>query len=120
MKVAVFAALFVLGNHSCLCTDRIPGVVPFLAALELGWDAAFRSVLLGMPCQEWALCFTPSVPWASSFRGTGESVSLLVFTCGMRERGIYGDFPDMETYGVENADLNFYFPFIPACSRCHK
>lgn len=59
MKVDVFAALFVLGNHSCLCTDKIPGVIPFLAALEPGWDAAFRSVLLGMPFQEWALWFTP-------------------------------------------------------------
>lgn len=81
MKVDVFAALFVLGNHSCLCTDKIPGVVPFLAALEPGWDAAFRSVLLGMLFQEWAFVVhtmlvlgpTPLVPWASPFCGTGES-----------------------------------------------
>lgn len=76
MKVDVFAALFVLGNHSCLCTDKIPGVVPFLAALEPGWDAAFRSLLLRMLFQEWALWFTPrwcSDLWASPFCGTGES-----------------------------------------------
>lgn len=47
----------------------------------------------------------PSVLWASPFHGTEESLSLLIFTCGVRERGIYGDYPEVEICGVENADF---------------
>lgn len=67
MKVDIFAALFVLGNHLCLCADKIPGVDSLsdslLAALEPGWDAAFRSVLLGMPSQEGTSWFAPRWCW---------------------------------------------------------
>lgn len=30
---------------------------------------------------------------------------LIFFTHGTRERGIYGDYPEMETYGLENASF---------------
>lgn len=33
------------------------------------------------------------------------NLSLLIFTCGVRERGIYGDYPEVEICGVENADF---------------
>lgn len=50
---------------------------------------------------------SPSVLWASLFCATGESVSLLIFTRGMREGGIYGNYPEM---GWKMQIFNYFFP----------
>lgn len=43
---------------------------------------------------------------------------LLIFTCGVGGRGMYGEYPEMEMLGVENAASSL--PPFTACSHCHK
>lgn len=47
----------------------------------------------------------------------GKSVPLLIFTRGVRERGILGDHPEI---GWKMQIFNLFSPFITAYSCCHK